>query len=178
MELSQQVFKLAAKNKNDIAVFFLKNHGVIVAADTLEKAYAEHEQITDRLSKLLNVTSYPSLKLSRESNNVIGTSSILTELIHKYGHAIIKSSVLFPDQAIYFLEHNIIFKENKRQYQSDKQAQACEALLLAYYMILDKINQHNWTACYLSDTQINSIMSLSSEKFRQGKIKWKQNRLR
>ena len=171
LDLSQDVFLESKKSKDETKLFFLKNHGLIISTTSLEKAYKMHQKITVFLQKELNSKEFPSIKVVEDGTEFVGKTVFLTELIQEYGLDKISTQFLFPDQAIYFLHHNIIFSRNERRYKTKKQALASENLLLAYYYILNWIDKKNWEPCFLNSKQVATIMNLTNEKFRQEKMR-------
>lgn len=120
----------------DCDVLFLKNHGVIVSADSADAAIKLHEEINAKLIRALDLDNFETFQISPELN-------------YSFQH-----DILFPDQAIYCSKGDSvsisILNEVKR----------------AFYYINAQIKKCGLEPKFLDDDQIMQILSLGAEKFR------------
>jgi ribulose-5-phosphate 4-epimerase/fuculose-1-phosphate aldolase len=169
-------------NKKYPEIIFLKNHGIIVHAETSKKAIEIHEHVTKKLCDYFKfiTTDFPKVYLKEKSaSNFESSNSFL--LNHFKNNELINqdyfNQTLFPDQTVYFKE-NISFEntENKKVIiQKDmiiyntnfKEANTIEETLIAYVFIRMNIEKAKLQCSFISKKEMNYIHDLESEKYRK-----------
>lgn len=124
-------------------VIFLKNHGLMVSAETASASYDIHEKINRKIRDFFDLD---------EINSDIQIQSRCIDYI--------RSHILFPDQVVYTQDSSELL-----------QSQAAQETLWAYNYILDKIEELGLTADFLAQDRAGVLLGLDSEKHRQSVIK-------
>ena len=121
---------------------FLQNHGLIVWAFNHEKVIKMHSDISETIKKSLGLTSFLFNKNTFYSPNTN------------------QSEILFPDQAVYTLAEEEMLKSDGAQ-----------ETIYTYDYILNNINAIGFSPSFLPKEEVNKILDLESEKYRQSIIK-------
>lgn len=171
LELSKAIGLIAKSHLQKTTVFLLKNHGIIISGSHIEDVNDVHEKITQRLKKASHLFDYPELKIVSDGDRYSGETPQLTQWMKRYGDDWLAQRILFPDQAIYFKPSSLKLTATSRSYASMKEAIAYESLLLSIYIIQNYNATQEWQSAYLSEAQTSTLCHLSSEKYRQEKIK-------
>ena len=170
------------KNKKYPDIIFLKNHGIIVHAETPEKAIEVHEYVTNKLCDYLNIqtSDFPSVYLKEKTATKFESPNTFLLNYFKSNKNINQdffNQTLFPDQTVYFKE-NISFDNNKTKkvlirkdkitYNTNfKEANTIEETLIAYLFIREQIEVANLQCSFITEKEMKYIHDLESEKYRK-----------
>ena len=173
-------------NKKNPEIIFLKNHGIIVHAETSKKAIEIHEHVTKKLCDYLNLktSDFPKVFLKKKTDsNFESTNSFLLNCFknNKLINQDYFNQTLFPDQTVYFKENisfinaknkKVIIQKNKIIYNTNfKEANTIEETLIAYVYIRIIIEKENLKCSFISQKEMNYIHNLDSEKYRKKMLK-------
>ena len=173
-------------NKKYPDIIFLKNHGIIVHAETPEKAIEIHEYVTNKLCDHFNIqtSDFPSVYLEEKTATKFESSNPFLLNYFKSNKFINQdffNQTLFPDQTVYFKE-NISFDNNKTKkvlirkdriiYNTNfKEANTIEETLIAYLFIREQIEVANLQCSFITEKEMKYIHDLESEKYRKKMLK-------
>ena len=173
-------------NKKYPDIIFLKNHGIIVHAETPKKAVELHEYVTKIISDYFNLKKFdfPDVVLKKISNSNYESSNPFFLDFIKMNENINQNyfnQTLFPDQTVYF-KRNISFNNNKNKkvlvkkdkiiYNTNfKEAKTIEETFIAYIFIRKNIEKANLKCSFISQKEMNYIHDLDSEKYRKKMLK-------
>lgn len=126
-------------------IIFLQNHGVIITANTSNKALATHEYLNNRILEFLGIDKslFASWKNIKDIDYV-------------------RENVLFPDQVVY----TIAGKDS---------SMAAKQTITAYSFILGIIEQKGFTPNFLDKQYIDILLNMESEKHRIKIMKERQD---
>ena len=173
-------------NKKYPDIIFLKNHGIIVHAETPEKAIEIHEQVTNNLCNYFRIKTSDFPKVSLIKKTAIKFESFNSFLLNyfKKNEVITQDyfdQTLYPDQTVYFKENisfdnikkkKVVIKKNKIIYNIDfKEANTLEETLIAYVYIRKQIEKAGLKCSFISQKEMNYIHDLESEKYRKKMLK-------
>lgn len=162
-------------------IIFLKNHGIIVNADTSEKALALHEEVTNTIREYFNlVDCYPTIRIEEINGRYLGKSDfkkIDQKITIKEIIEAISKNIIFPDQIVYFNADEIQGVSTKFTLQEIKddlyyltnynEALTIEETIMAYAYIYYYVEKNNLKINNLSNQQVHYIMNMESEKYRK-----------
>ena len=167
-------------------IIFLKNHGLIVHAETPEKAIEIHEYVTKKLCDYFSIKTSDFPKVSLMKKTAIKFESSNPFLLNYFEYKKVMSQdffnqTLFPDQTVYFKE-NISFDNNKTKkvlirkdriiYNTNfKEANTIEETLIAYLFIREQIEVANLQCSFITEKEMKYIHDLESEKYRKKMLK-------
>jgi rhamnose utilization protein RhaD (predicted bifunctional aldolase and dehydrogenase) len=174
------------RSKKYPGIIFLKNHGIIVHAETSKTAIEIHEYVTKKLCDYfkLNTSDFPTVFLNEKtSSNFESYNKFLLNYFEnkKIINQDYFNETLFPDQTVYFKD-NISFDNNKNKkviikkdriiYNTNfKEAKTIEETLIAYVFIRKQIELSNLQCSFISKKEMNYIHDLESEKYRKKMLK-------
>ena len=138
--LAEAVQKLLQEKPFDEGIIFLGNHGVIVVGKTAQETLNSHEHINRQIQKFFQL-----------SENAFEET---THSLKNKDMEFMKKHVLFPDQVVYAFDQNL-------------QTVSARQTLQAYHFILHHLKEKQWTPRFLSPQQINVLLNMESEKYRQ-----------
>ncbi len=179
--LRDKVMKLSGKPK----VIFMKNHGVVVSAKTLEEAVSLHEEVNNRIMHYFSLTGheYPKGDLCHESETrSISRTPLLRAFVMSNMHIFenIDEYILFPDLTVFcqdiFVTRDVTFPSkiiiNKETgdiiYNTTKKEAHCiEENLIAFVFLLKYMKEHYITPEYISRKEADSIRNMEQEKYRK-----------
>ncbi len=121
---------------------FLQNHGLIVWALSHEKAIEIHNNISETIKDLLGLTSFLF-----DSNTFHAPNTN-------------QSEILFPDQAVYTIDEEGVLKSDGAQ-----------ETIYTYDYILTNIKRIGYSPSFLPKDEVDKILDMESEKYRQSVIK-------
>ena len=167
------------KDRPDVDVVFLKNHGVIVggdSVDTLSRTIKKLDEIFHQAPRP-QVTIPPITPLSQEWRPIpcqqIQQLAFDKDLFQRLS----KDWALYPDHVVFLgatphVYHRedtqeIIFLENKGVFAKDTPAPAKIEQLLCYYNVLTRERPEEELVS-LSSTQIAAVLNWDAERYRQG----------
>ncbi len=125
-------------------VFFLANHGLVVAGSGVETALELNERVNDTIRLGLSLPPYPAVSARANAGR----------LAH-YGKAFMLESVLSPDQALYCGSEAL----------EGKCGEAENEVLAALFYILDCINALKFTPRFLSKSDVVYFESMKSGRY-------------
>ena len=129
---------LALKNSSKPAqIIFLKNHGLIVAADDANQAYELHEMVTEKIQNFLKT---PTFKLAE---------------IQNFSTSFMRKNVLFPDQIVFGISEEFAKSE------------VAAHIFAAYAFILRSLGQVGLEPVFIDQENVDFVANMESEKYRK-----------
>lgn len=159
-------------------VIFLKNHGLIVWADTVEEALKLNSTVLNVLKNALELGDYPPVDIIDYGSYCISNNAIIKQMLadKALSASIIMQTPLYPDQLVYL---NANLGEANKLVLSDTATYNCtynaayslEETLLAYAYILKVVNDKNLQLDCMPASGIQFILGWDAEKYRQQMLK-------
>ncbi len=166
-------------------VIFMKNHGIIVSASTLDEAINIHEAVNQKIIETLKLQelfpSTPNLKQVHETHHE-SSSSFLQKFSKENANlfADIKNAMLFPDLVVFCkqieisestqAESKIVVNPTTGSITyntSAKEAAFIEENLLAWAYLMKTIPLLNLTPQYLFTEDMETLENMEAEKYRK-----------
>jgi len=166
-------------------VIFLENHGVIVTAETAEKAMELHELVNNNIRVALNLKeAFPMIKLEEKGDNkIVSHTDYIKDYFSKVSKEFefIREKVLYPDQLVYLNNSvykkdgsasDIYFDEGVLSYKTTmQQAQVNEETFLAYLYVINTIKSKGMTLVSMTQEHQAFILGWESEAYRKSMLK-------
>jgi rhamnose utilization protein RhaD (predicted bifunctional aldolase and dehydrogenase) len=130
-----------ARRKSKHSLYFIQNHGAITTAEQKENAVDLHLRIRTRIQKKFALPDFARFKPKYQSLEFM------------------RSNVLFPDQVVYTINDDVI------------QTAAAQETIKAYFYILETLKTNQLTPNFMPHSEVQTIESLESEKYRKGLLK-------
>lgn len=134
---------LSNQDVNKDTVIFLQNHGLIISAETPEKAFKLHSIVNSKIQERLNLSEFNTYFVES------GFSSSASE-----------QQILFPDQVVYTNVDKSVLKTD-----------AASETMKSYHYILRNIKKLGLKPYFLNLVEVSAIKNMESEKFRLGVLK-------
>lgn len=176
-----KVKKLSGRPK----VIFMKNHGIVVTASTLEDAILLHEEVNERIRKYFGLQGEEYLKgelfhyndtcsVSKTAllNDFVFSNISIFEMINNY--------ILFPDLTVFCqdiviadrgaTEAKIVIDTKTREIiynTTKKEAHCIEENLVAFAYLMTKMKENHLRPVYISEEEADSIRNMEQEKYRK-----------
>lgn len=166
-------------------VIFMKNHGVVVTAPTMEEAIQLHEEINKKVMSYFGFThhDYPMSSLTHvsDSSSLSATKLLIDFVKDNIGiFENINDHVLFPDLTVFCQDivvtlgssdssKIVINKETGGiiYNTSKKEAYCIEENLIAFAFLTKYMKEHNLKPVYISEAEADSIRNMEQEKYRK-----------
>jgi len=185
VELAKAIFKAKSKHK----VFFLKNHGLIFASDTLKEIkdlinrvvglFSSEMNITIRSNKFHNKTAYPNYSLIKyESVNQLAFNSQMLKFIN-FNWALYPDHIVFlGPYPLYFkssaeaLEHlkikstDYLIIKNEGVFVRNDASENISTQLRAFYELLTLIDYKS-SFYNFKENEINELINWDAELYRK-----------
>jgi rhamnose utilization protein RhaD (predicted bifunctional aldolase and dehydrogenase) len=182
--LTQKVKEVIGTDTITPVVIFMKNHGVIVSARTLDEVLELHEKVTDTIKKYFNLQiEYPVAKLQHlESGESISSTPFLLEFLKNKGEyfSTIHDKILFPDLTVFCKD---LLVTNDMEYTSKiivnpeegiilyntnkKEAHIIEENFVTWAYLLTTMEELQLVPEFISRSESEVIENLESEKYRK-----------
>jgi ribulose-5-phosphate 4-epimerase/fuculose-1-phosphate aldolase len=178
-------------------VFFMKNHGVIVSAETMEEALVLHERINSRIKAYfsLDYFIYPKAAIVLVEEGIWEScNNFLVQFIcsHSSTFSSFEEFILFPDLSVFCEDINVVdvFDDCNHKITIEKstgriryranlyEAECIEENLVAYACTVSTIRKHHLNPCYISKDSIGHIRNMEQEHYRKRLLKNSINLLR
>jgi hypothetical protein len=165
----------------------MKNHGVIVSAETMDEAILLHEKVNDLALRYFSLTheSYPRASLFHIGKNLSESRTpslqhFMRENYHLF--SAIEEHILFPDLSVFcddieivetfrdICEHKMTIEKStgKVRYLTSNQESHCiEENLTAYAFLMHYLKVHHLQPVFISKDAVGNIRSMEQEKYRK-----------
>lgn len=177
---------LAMKNKIDAYLkengkypeaVFMKNHGLVVTSDYIDRVKALHTEINETIREYFALKDdFRAVTLKEADGGFISETPILAQLIKEISpdKAYLDKYPLYPDQLVYLnniLAHSpdtLVIKDGAAYYHTDiKQATTLEETLAAYLFVIAAIKKNGLTVGTMNEKEVDFINNWEAEKYRR-----------
>ena len=181
---------LAMKNKIDeyVAatgkypeVIFMKNHGLVVTGDYIDRVKAVNTDVNETIRNYLGLEdNFRSVKLVATDTGFKSETSIVTDFVkaNKLDKAVLDETPLYPDQLVYLnniLAHSpntMVVGNGTVNYNTDiKQATTLEETLAAYLFVVTNVKKAGLTVSTMNEKEVYFIDNWEAEKYRRSVAK-------
>lgn len=177
---------LAMKNKIDEyvkstgkypEVIFMKNHGLVVNADDIERVKAVNTDINETIRNRFGLPdNFRAVALTPTPTGFCSDTVVVKLFIaeNELTKAFLDKYPLYPDQLVYLnniLAHSpdtLVVNKGKVYYNTDlKQATTLEETLAAYLFVITAIENAGLTISTMSEKEVYFINNWEAEKYRR-----------
>lgn len=160
-------------------IIFLKNHGLIIWADTVDQAIEYNDLVLGVLKNALKLNDYPVVELIDNGEYCTSDNKFIMDMISDGSltkERILKTP-LYPDQLVY-LNNNLIdgskleLDDNTVKYKTTyNSAYSLEETLLAYAYLLKVADKNGYELELMPQSGIQFILGWDAEKYRSQMLK-------
>ncbi len=177
----EKVRKLSSRPR----VIFMKNHGVVVTAETFEEAIVLHEEVNNKIKVYFGFKDdiYPASRIGMSVEGLaISETQFLRAFVRNNMHVFenINDHILFPDLTVFCQDMcivddtQILSKININRVTgeitystSEREALCIEENLIAFAFLFTYMKEHNLRSIYISEAEAVSIRNMEQEKYRK-----------
>ena len=158
-------------------VIFMKNHGLVVNCDDIDRVKRINEDVNNSIVKYFDITDmFTSVNLGKNGDFFVSETPIVTEFIKENGltKTFLDEYPLYPDQLVYlnniiqFSPDKFVVKDNTVLYNTDeKQATTLEETLAAYLFVITTVKKAGLKISKMSEKEVYFINHWEAEKYRR-----------
>lgn len=158
-------------------VIFMKNHGLVVSSDDLNRVKAVNEDVNESIRKYFGLAdNFRAVKLGNTESGFVSETDIVCNFVKENGLSkdFLDEYPLYPDQLVYlnnilqFSPDKLVVKEGKVYYNTDeKQATTLEETLAAYLFVITAVKNAGLTISKMSEKEVYFINHWEAEKYRR-----------
>ena len=158
-------------------VIFMKNHGLVVTADYLERVKAINTDVNETIRKYFKIEdAFRSVDLVEVDGGYRSNTKTVLDFVSKNGltKALLDEKPLYPDQLVYlnnilaFSPETLTIKDGTVEYRADlKKATTLEETLFAYLFVIESIKKAGLTVSTMNEKEVDFINNWEAEKYRR-----------
>jgi len=158
-------------------VIFMKNHGLVVTGDYIERVKAVNTDVNETIRKYFGLEdNFRKVELSKTQTGFKSETSIVNDFVkaNKLDKSVLDETPLYPDQLVYLnniLAHSpetMVVKDGSVYYNTDiKQATTLEETLAAYLFVVTTVKKANLTVSKMNEKEVYFINNWEAEKYRR-----------
>ena len=165
------------KNGKFPEVIFMKNHGLVVTSDDIERVKSIHTDVNSTVEKKFNLSGIlTEIKLEEENGEFVSKTNVVKAFVKEYGLSleILSKYPLYPDQLVYL--NNLLYttpdmmtvKDGLVYYKTDvKKATTLEETLAAYAFVIKAVKENGLTISVMNEKEVAFINGWEAEKYRR-----------
>lgn len=162
-------------------VIFMKNHGLVVTADSIDRVVALHTFVNERIRNYFNLADdFRTVTLVKNDDLYVSKTPVVKAFVEKYGLSkdFLDEYPLYPDQLVYL--NNILAHAPEKMsvvdgtvcYKTElKEAQTLEETLSAYVFIISTLKDKELEISTMSEKEVYFINNWEAEKYRRSVAK-------
>ena len=158
-------------------VIFMKNHGLVVTSDDLDRVKNIHTDVNLTVEKAFNLGGIlTEIKLEEKDGGLLSLTDVVKAFVKEYGLSLelLSTYPLYPDQLVYL--NNLLYntpdmmsvKDGLVFYKTDiKQATTLEETLAAYAFVIKAVKENGLTISVMNEKEVAFINGWEAEKYRR-----------
>ncbi len=158
-------------------VIFMKNHGLVVTSDDLDRVKAIHTDVNLTVENKFNLGGILNeIILEEKDGSFVSNTSVVKAFVKEYGLSLelLSTYPLYPDQLVYL--NNLLYntpdmmtvKDGLVCYKTDiKQATTLEETLAAYAFVIKAVKENGLTISTMNEKEVAFINGWEAEKYRR-----------
>lgn len=158
-------------------VIFMKNHGLVVNCDDIERVKSVNEDVNYSIIKHFGLAdNFRAVKLGKTEEGFVSETPIVCDFVKEnpLDKAFLDEYPLYPDQLVYlnnilqFSPEKLVVKDKKVYYNTDeKQATTLDETLAAYLFVITSVKKAGLTISKMNEKEVYFINHWEAEKYRR-----------
>ena len=158
-------------------VIFMKNHGLVVTSDYLNRVIAVNTAVNEAImAKFGLADDFRTVTLKEVDDGFVSETSIVNSFVKENDLTkdFLDKYPLYPDQLVYLnnilshAPHTLVINGGEVRYNTDvKQATTLEETLAAYLFVIETIRRAGLTINTMSEKEVDFINNWEAEKYRR-----------
>lgn len=158
-------------------VVFMKNHGLVVNCDDIERVKAVNTDVNETISDYFGIKNgFTAVSLKDENGAFVSETPVVCDFVKENGLTkdFLDEYPLYPDQLVYlnnvlqFSPEKLTDAGGKVTYRTDeKQATTLEETLAAYLFVITAVKTAGLTISKMNEKEVYFINHWEAEKYRR-----------
>ncbi len=158
-------------------VIFMKNHGLVVNGDYLERVKSVNTDVNETIRNYFGLNdNFRAVSLTKTPTGYLSDTLIVKLFVaeNQLDKSFLDKYPLYPDQLVYLNNvlanspDTIVVNKGKVYYNTDiKQATTLDETLAAYLFVLDVIKKNKLTVSVMNEKEVAFINGWEAEKYRR-----------
>lgn len=158
-------------------VIFMKNHGLVVNSDDIDRVKAVNTDVNETIRNHFNLADdFREVTLVPTETGFVSETKIVNEFVkdNVLDKAYLDKYPLYPDQLVYLNNillnspNTLVVDGGKVYYNTDiKQATTLEETLSAYLFVMTTVKKNNLTVSTMNEKEVAFINGWEAEKYRR-----------
>lgn len=177
LAMKNAISEYVAKNGKYPEVIFMKNHGLVVTSDCIDRVKSINEDVNNAIKTYFGLKDdFKEIKLTANNGGFVSKTPIVCDYVKKNGltKAFLDEYPLYPDQLVYlnnilqFSPEKLVVKDGTVYYNTDeKQAIILEETLAAYLFVITIVKNAKLNISKMSEKEVSFINNWEAEKYRR-----------
>lgn len=158
-------------------VIFMKNHGLVVNSDDIDRVKAINETVNETIRNYFGLSDdFRAVNLEKTVNGFVSATHIVCDFVKANGLTkdFLDEYPLYPDQLVYlnnilqFSPDKLKVENGKVYYNTDeKQATTLDETLAAYLFVITSVKNAGLTISKMNEKEVYFINHWEAEKYRR-----------
>ena len=177
LAMKKAIDAYAAKNGVYPEVIFMKNHGLVVTCDDLDRVKSLNENVNNSIREYFGLKDdFKAVKLGEAGSGFVSETPLVCDFVreNKLDKEFLDEYPLYPDQLVYlnnvlqFSPEKLVIKDKKVYYNTDeKQAITLDETLAAYLYVITSVKKAGLSISKMSEKEVYFINNWEAEKYRR-----------
>ena len=177
LAMKAEIEKFLEKEGKYPEVIFMKNHGLVVNGDYIDRVKSINTEVNEKIRKHFGLEdNFRKVELKALSDGFVSETPVVKAFVSENGltKALLDQTPLYPDQLVYLnniLAHSpdtMTVKDGKVYYNTDiKQATTLEETLAAYVFVVTAVKKAGLTVSKMNEKEVDFINNWEAEKYRR-----------
>ncbi len=177
LAMKNKIEEYVKQNGKYPEVIFMKNHGLVVNSDYLDRVKALNSDVNETIREYFKLPDdFREVVLKEETDGFVSETEIVCRFISENGlnKDFLDKYPLYPDQLVYlnnilaFSPEKLVIKDGTAHYVTDKkQSVTLEETLAAYLFVISVIRNNGLTVSTMNRKEVDFINNWEAEKYRR-----------
>ncbi len=177
LAMKKKIVEYVAANGKYPEVIFMKNHGLVVNGDCIDRVKSVNTDVNETIRKYFELSdNFREVHLTETPTGYCSDTVIVKMFVaeNQLDKAFLDKYPLYPDQLVYLnniLAHSpdtLVVNKGKVYYNTDiKQATTLEETLAAYLFVISTIKKAGLTVSVMNEKEVGFINNWEAEKYRR-----------
>ncbi len=177
LAMKKEIEKYVAETGKYPEVIFMKNHGLVVNSDCIDRVKAVNTDVNETIRNYFNLADdFREVTLVPTATGFVSETKIVNEFVKNnvLDKAYLDTYPLYPDQLVYLNNillnspDTLVVKDGKVYYNTDiKQATTLEETLAAYLFVMTTVKKNGLTVSTMNEKEVAFINGWEAEKYRR-----------
>lgn len=177
LAMKNKIDEYVAKSGKYPEVIFMKNHGLVVTGDFIDRVKAVNTDVNETIRNYFGLADdFRTVTLVPTGTGFKSETKIVNDFVkdNPLNKAVLDETPLYPDQLVYlnnilgFSPNTMVVEKSSVYYNTDiKQATTLEETLAAYLFVVTTVKKAGLTVSTMNEKEVYFINNWEAEKYRR-----------